>query len=358
MWISYYSLQWARRTVGGSQLPLLRRRWYFSPIAKLGQPQTSLASPGVENHPSLHTHAHRYMHGQTQAHIWTYVDTDTPKNSSLPVTGGEMGQRVLWWMAFMQVICSVKREAAPHQERAAVPSSYWSIDTLSATPTSCYSARPTQHANKQHYPFITVPMSDKQAAPGILWFECHFIWILSYRWPCSNPLMATSYHHAAPAASTTLRCQRASLSQQLPSLCVSITNNIACHECHMVRCKRPPKAAFEMSMAAGSVRHICSSLGKRVIYSIPYLSNQLLRGDIASSDVINGLHCSWQRPANLFLLQFPSHVPHIFLHFLNHHILPSLLPSFPTFSSLFVLPPYITSPVSVSSHVISLLFSH
>lgn len=39
------------------------------------------------------------------------------------MTGGEMGQRVLWWMAFMQVMCGVKREAAPHQEHAAVQGS-------------------------------------------------------------------------------------------------------------------------------------------------------------------------------------------------------------------------------------------
>lgn len=57
----------------------------------------------------------------------------------------------------------------------------------------------------------------------------------------------------------------------------------------MVRCIRSPKAVFEMSMAATSVKHICSSLGNTVIYSVPYVSNQLLRGNIASSDVINGL---------------------------------------------------------------------
>ena len=32
------------------------QRWYFSPTAKVGQPKTSLASPGVEHHPSLPTH--------------------------------------------------------------------------------------------------------------------------------------------------------------------------------------------------------------------------------------------------------------------------------------------------------------
>lgn len=93
-------------------------------------------------------------------------------------------------------------------------------------------------------------------------------------------------------SSTTLRCQRALGFFNSYGLSVSITNNIPRHQCHMVRCKRPPKAAFQMSMAAGSAKHICSSLGNGVIYSIPYLSNQLLRGDIASSDVFNGLRCS------------------------------------------------------------------
>lgn len=98
-----------------------------------------------------------------------------------------------------------------------------------------------------------------------------------------------------------------------------------CRQCHMVRCKRPPKAAFEMSMAASSVKHICSSLGSRVIYSIPYLSNQLLRGDIASSDVINGLRCSWQRSANFVSPLIPLPCSSCFPSFLICHILPSSL---------------------------------
>ena len=108
------------------------RRWYFSPTAKVGQPWTSLASPGVEHHPSLHRHSDR--HSLTEAHIGTHDDTYTQKNSSLPVTRGEMGQRALWWMAFMQVMCGVKRETAPHQENAAVQGSRWSIDARSLLP--------------------------------------------------------------------------------------------------------------------------------------------------------------------------------------------------------------------------------
>lgn len=76
------------------------------------------------------------------------------------------------------------------------------------------------------------------------------------------------------------------LFSSFPAFSASITNNIPGHQCHMVRCRRPPKAAFLMSMAASSAKHICSSLGNRVKYSPPYLSNQLLRGgDIASSDI-------------------------------------------------------------------------
>ncbi len=172
--------------------------------------------------------------------------------------------------------------------------------------------------------------------------------------------MAISYHHVGLMASTALQCQGAlTFVQQLLSLSVSITNNTACHQCHMARCKRPPKAAFEMSMAAGSAEHICSSLGSRVIYSITDLSNQLVRGDGASSDVFNGLRCSRQRSANLFLLYSPP-MPFIFSFIFETLTSYPLLPSFPCLSSLVCLfslllqiplyPFYPTSPLCSSAH--------
>lgn len=112
-----------------------------------------------------------------------------------------------------------------------------------------------------------------------------FCRIVRHAATCRGPLVIIK-------SSTALWCQRALGFFNSYGLSASITNNIPCHQCHMVRCKSCPKAAFEMSTAAGSAKHICSSLGNRVIYSIPYLSNQLLRGDIASSDVFNGLRCS------------------------------------------------------------------
>lgn len=76
-----------------------------------------------------------------------------------------------------------------------------------------------------------------------------------------------SHRHIAPISYRTLQCQRALcfFSYRLFCLSVSITIHLPCHQCHMVRCRRSPKAAFEMSMAASSAKHICSSLGNRVI---------------------------------------------------------------------------------------------
>lgn len=155
-------------------------RWYFSPTAKLGQPQTSLASPGVENHPSLHTLWD--IHKQTQAREQMRGDTYVPKNSSPSVTGGEMGQCVLWWMAFMQVMCSVQRDAEPHQKYATVQSSCWSIATLSATPATFKPSMLTSNISHSRQ-FRQQQLLDKLATPGISWFECRLLSILSNYWP-------------------------------------------------------------------------------------------------------------------------------------------------------------------------------
>lgn len=171
-------------------------RWYFSPTAKLGQAQTSLASPGVENHPSLHTFWD--IHKQTQAYELMRGDTYVPKNSFPSVTGGEMGQCALWWMAFTQVMCSVQRDTEPHQKYATVPSSCWSINLLSATPATF---KPSMlKSNISHsQQFQQQRLLDKLVTPGISWFEMqpfvNFVKLLASE-------MATCHHRSA---SSTLR---------------------------------------------------------------------------------------------------------------------------------------------------------
>lgn len=159
-------------------------RWYFSPTAKLGQAQTSLASPGVENHPSLHTFWD--IHKQTQAYELMRGDTYVPKNSFPSMTGGEMGQCALWWMAFTQVMCSVQRDTEPHQKYATVPSSCWSINLLSATPATFKLSMLKSNISHSRQ-FQQQRLLDKLATPGISWFECRVLSILSNYWPVRWP---------------------------------------------------------------------------------------------------------------------------------------------------------------------------
>lgn len=224
-------------------------RWYFSPTAKLGQTQTSLASPGMENHPSLHTFWD--IHRQKQAREYMCGDTYTPKHSSPSVTGGEMGQCALWWMAFMQVMCSVQRDAEPHQKCHCAE--FMLINSyVSATPTTFELSMLTSNISHSRQS-RQQQLLDKLATPGILWFECRLLSILSNYWPA-----------IWPRAIIVQLPQHCGVRKYFPPTVTQpfclITSNITCHQCHMARCKRPPQAAFEMSMAASFVKHICSSL--------------------------------------------------------------------------------------------------
>lgn len=180
MWISYYSYTMSQKDSRRQPITSSLQRWYFSPTAKLGQPQTSLASPGVEKHPSLHTQTHRLTH----------THTHTAGNSFLPVTGGGgLGQqRRLWWMASVQVMCGVKREAAPRQEHAAARGPYWSMDGLSVTPTS---RQTPKRLSPTYQPATSSIQNSQQSGQGeatgtsTVWMP-HLLYVRSQRWEPSE----------------------------------------------------------------------------------------------------------------------------------------------------------------------------
>lgn len=109
-------------------------------------------------------------------------DTCTPKNSSPSVTGGEMGQCALWWMAFMQVMCSVQRDAEAHQKHATLQSLCWSIAARSATPATFRLSMPTSNISHSQQ-FRQPQLLDKLATPGSSWFDCRPLSILWNYWP-------------------------------------------------------------------------------------------------------------------------------------------------------------------------------
>lgn len=119
---------------------------------------------------------------------------------------------------------------------------------------SCYILRSTPPSNIRHARQSWQQQHlDKPVTPGISLSECHLLSTFSNYWPVSG-------HEPSSLSFLITAVSESTLLQQLLSLSASITSNIACYQCHMVRCKRPPRAAFEMSVAASFVKHICLSL--------------------------------------------------------------------------------------------------
>lgn len=188
----------------------------------------------------------------------------------------------------MQVMCSVKTETEPHQENAAVGA----------------------HGDQQMHLYLTLLLLCRTCPPWVL----VALSISSSQTPRNRwqrQLHGLNPQPSLPSMDSIIlfvklqpiNCHQSSsvCFDILPRPVVSEMTRLfssypAFFRFHNKQHPRPsvsygevqttPKAAFLMSMAASSAKHICSSLGNRVKYSPPYLSNQLLRGgDFASSDI-------------------------------------------------------------------------